>query len=76
MTIITKYEIGDTVYYMSNNKIVEDTIKGLDTIKHNYNHTPPMLIIRYVTKRGSELAEQLLFESKAALISHLSGTEL
>jgi hypothetical protein len=76
MTIVTKYEIGDTVYCMNNNRIVKDTVKGLDRITYNYNHTPPMLVIRYLTDRGYKLHEDLLFESKAAIISHLSGTEL
>jgi hypothetical protein len=76
MTIVTKYEIGDTVYFMNNNRIVKDTVKGLDHITYNYNHTPPTMVIRYLTNGDYKLHEDLLFESKAAIISHLSGTEL
>lgn len=76
MTITTKHNPGDTVYYMSDNKIIEDKIVALHSIKYNYHHNPPIQIIRYVTDRISEILEDKLFESKADIISHLLGTEL
>lgn len=76
MTFETKYNPGDKVWYMSNNSIRDTTVEFIKSITEAGSSIPSSYKVVYKLKGGSEASQDLLFESKAHLISHLSGTEL
>jgi len=76
MTFETKYNPGDSVWYMVNNQIREGTVEFVKSILVDNNTIPSKHKVMYSLKGSTEVSEAILFESKAHLISHLSGTEL
>lgn len=77
MTFETKYNPGDPIWYMGNNSIREGIIDHVKSITVDNTNVPPNHRVIYSLRGSSnEVSESLLFESKAHLISHLSGTEL
>lgn len=70
MMIETKYDIGDTVYLMNNNKVTVAEVVSID-IEAYYNSEPD---IRYSIEFGCSRIlekENLLFPNKKELIKSL-----
>ena len=76
MRFETKYNPGDPVWYMSGNQIHEGIIQHVQSITADTSNIPRKYRFTYSLKGGYEVNQDSLFESKAHLISHLTGTEL
>ena len=71
MTINTKYNIGDVIYSMGNNKVLLDHITSI-LIRTIADHKGNIITeIRYETKSSRCLNESLVFPSKEELLATL-----
>ena len=71
MIINTKYSIGDTVYSMSDNKVICEHITSIitETVKdHKDNHETD---IRYRTNNSRVIKEDRVFSTKEELLKSL-----
>lgn len=76
MIIKTIYNPGDRVYYMSQNEIQSTIIDGLSKITFSSGNPTKAEAVVYRCANGTEIKESLLFDTKLALISSLTGIEL
>jgi hypothetical protein len=67
MTIETKYNIGDEVVYLNDNKIKEGTIRNISILVYIDNE----ITIQYKTSNGVYVYEQDLFPTKEELLKSL-----
>lgn len=67
MVVKTKYDIGDQVWYMSDNKINESDVTGLNICIDKTGH----LNIEYTLHFNEKVAEPFLFRTKDELIESL-----
>ena len=71
MTINTKYNIGDSIYSMRDNKVYIEQLTGILTdtqIDHKGNRVTE---IRYKTNSGRIIKEDKVFNSKEELLATL-----
>ena len=70
MTIETKFDIGDTVWFMLSNKVTSARINNWSI---DGNNGSPYFEIYYMTNRGvsNGLDSKLLYKSKEELIASL-----
>lgn len=73
MTIETKFNVGETVYYMCNNKVHQSTVKVIKI----YVRSPTVDVQTYLIETGlgkdglSEYNEVWLFPTKESLLASL-----
>jgi len=74
MTIITKYDKDDTVFYMANNEIHCSQVSRI--LKIDFDVKGKINSITYFLQNGVQVTESGLFPSKIELINKLTGAEL
>ena len=71
MTINTKYNLGDEIYAMGNNKVLVEHIKSM-TINITIDHKGNLITeIRYETSNSWWFNENAIFSSKEELLASL-----
>jgi hypothetical protein len=74
MTFTTKYDADDEVYFMSENKLKQTTIKRIARIECAENSLS--YAVYYMLWNGKLICETSLFSSKIEIINHLTGADL
>ena len=76
MQIETKADLGDEIFYMSNNKVKSDTVKyiGIDVVQNKAPWTcedVAQIKIEYQTESTDKVPESLAFLTKEELLNSL-----
>lgn len=73
MKINTKFNVGDSVFYIQSNKVVETIVAAIFiNIKVGTNSDVPQEVIKYHMKTGeSNIHENMLFPSSEALATSI-----
>lgn len=71
MTIETKYNIGDLVFRMTNNKVVEMQVRKIRIDAEDRGDAPPELIFSYTLDDNQSHKESYLFPTRESLLQSL-----